>query len=155
MWRDALFGTRKEKATQWLFIDFDGGVASGKGKVGDGEREVVCVRRMQWDVELFCRMRWTTGIGTTVKHELNNAMHVLHNFLGFDINTTAFCLGQYSIHLLLLKSSMVLSGSRSSSSSASSCPATFMIQFDTINLAKFRPLPIFLKVYLVFCKTLN
>ena len=75
-------------------------------------------------------------------------------FLGFNTNTTAFCLGQYSIHLLLLKSSMVLSGSRSSSSSASSCPATFMIQFDTINLAKFRPLPIFLKVYLVFCKTL-
>ena len=106
MWRDALFGTRKEKATQWLFIDFDGGVASGKGKVGDGEREVVCVRRMQWDVELFCRMRWTTGIGTTVKHELNNAMHVLHNFLGFDINTTAFCLGQYSLRLLLLKTSM-------------------------------------------------
>ena len=33
-------------------------------------------------------------------------MHVLHNFWGVDINTTAFCLGQYSLHLLLLKSSM-------------------------------------------------
>ena len=29
-------------------------------------------------------------------------------YLGFNINTTAFCLGRYSLHLLLLKSSMVL-----------------------------------------------
>ena len=33
-------------------------------------------------------------------------MHVLHNFWVFDINTTAFRLGQYSLHLLLLQSSM-------------------------------------------------
>ena len=29
----------------------------------------------------------------------------LHNYFGFDINTTAFCLGRSSLHLLLLKSS--------------------------------------------------
>ena len=34
-------------------------------------------------------------------------MHVLHNFWGFDINTTAFRLGQYSLQILLPKSSMV------------------------------------------------
>ena len=45
-------------------------------------------------------------IGPTVKHVWNDAMHVLHNFGEFDINTTAFCLGQYSHHLPLLKSSM-------------------------------------------------
>ena len=33
-------------------------------------------------------------------------MHVLHKFLVFNINTTVFCLGQYSLHLLLLKSSI-------------------------------------------------
>ena len=31
---------------------------------------------------------------------------VLHNFFRFNINTTAFCLGRSSLHLLLLKSSM-------------------------------------------------
>ena len=35
-------------------------------------------------------------------------MHVLHNFWGLDINTTAFRLGRYSLYLPLLKSSMVL-----------------------------------------------
>ena len=38
---------------------------------------------------------------------LNYAMHVLHKIFGFNINTTAFCLGRSSIHLLLLKSSMI------------------------------------------------
>ena len=33
-------------------------------------------------------------------------MHVLHNFSGFNTNTTAFCLGRSSLSLLLLKSSM-------------------------------------------------
>ena len=33
-------------------------------------------------------------------------MHVLHNFMGFDINTTANYLDCYSLRLLLLKSSM-------------------------------------------------
>ena len=28
------------------------------------------------------------------------------SFFGFNMNTTAFCLGRYSLHLLLLKSSM-------------------------------------------------
>ena len=45
-------------------------------------------------------------IGPTVKQLRNYAMHVLHNFLGFNTNTTAFCLGRSSLHLLLLKSSM-------------------------------------------------
>ena len=29
-------------------------------------------------------------------------MHVLHKFFGFNINTTAFCLGRSSLHLLLV-----------------------------------------------------
>ena len=45
-------------------------------------------------------------IGPTVKQVWNYAMHVLHIFLGFNINTTASSLGQYSLHLLLLKSTM-------------------------------------------------
>ena len=32
--------------------------------------------------------------------------HLVHNFRGVDINTTAFCLERDSLHLLLLKSSM-------------------------------------------------
>ena len=46
-------------------------------------------------------------IGPTVKQLWNYAMHVLHKFFGFNINTTAFCLGQSSLHLLLLMSSMI------------------------------------------------
>ena len=34
------------------------------------------------------------------------AMNVLNKLFEFNINTTAFCLSRYSIHLLLLKSSM-------------------------------------------------
>ena len=33
-------------------------------------------------------------------------MHVLHNFFGFNISTTAFCLGRSSFHFLPLNSSM-------------------------------------------------
>ena len=40
-------------------------------------------------------------ISPTVKHLWNYAMHVLHKFFGFNINTTAFSLGQTSLHLLL------------------------------------------------------
>ena len=47
-------------------------------------------------------------IGSTDKHLLNDAIHMLHKFLWFDTNTTAFCFSQYSLHLLLLKSSMPL-----------------------------------------------
>ena len=36
-------------------------------------------------------------IGPTVKHVLNNVLR-------FDMNTTAFCFGRYSLHLVLLKS---------------------------------------------------
>ena len=45
-------------------------------------------------------------IGPTVKQLWNYAMHLLHNFFGFDTNTTAFCLGRSSLHLLLIKSSI-------------------------------------------------
>ena len=45
-------------------------------------------------------------IGPTVKHVWNDAMHVLSNILGFVINTTAYHLGRYSLHLLQLKSSV-------------------------------------------------
>ena len=47
-------------------------------------------------------------IGPTVKQLWNYAMHLLHNF-GFNTNTTGFCLGLSSLHLLLLKSSMAIS----------------------------------------------
>ena len=46
-------------------------------------------------------------IGPRVKQLWNYAMHVLHKFLGFNINTTAFCLGRSRLHLLILKSSVV------------------------------------------------
>ena len=46
-------------------------------------------------------------IGPIVKQLWNYAMHVLHSFFEFNINTTAFCWGRSSLHLLLLKSSMV------------------------------------------------
>ena len=45
-------------------------------------------------------------ISPRVKQLWIYAMHVLHNFFGFNTNTTAFCLGRSSLHLLLLKSSM-------------------------------------------------
>ena len=45
-------------------------------------------------------------IGPTVKQLWNFAINVLHNFLGLNISNTPFCLGRYSLHLLLLKSSM-------------------------------------------------
>ena len=43
-------------------------------------------------------------IGPTFKHVWNDAMHTLYNFIGFVVNTTAYHLGWYSLHLLLLKS---------------------------------------------------
>ena len=42
-------------------------------------------------------------ISPTVKQLWNYAMHVLHNFGRFNINTTAFCLGKYSLHLFTPK----------------------------------------------------
>ena len=54
-------------------------------------------------MELFSRRRWATG---SAQQLWNYAMHVLHNFLGFYINTTAFCLGRSNLHLPILKSSM-------------------------------------------------
>ena len=46
---------------------------------------------------------WTVP---TVKQLWNVATHVLHNFWGFNTQTTAFCLGRYRLHLQLLKSSI-------------------------------------------------
>ena len=43
---------------------------------------------------------------TKVEQEWNVAKHVLHNFFVFVINTTTYYMGRYSLHLLLLKSSM-------------------------------------------------
>ena len=40
-------------------------------------------------------------IGPTVKHVWNNAMRLMWNIWVFDINSTAFRLGRYSLHLLL------------------------------------------------------
>ena len=45
-------------------------------------------------------------IGPIVKHVWNDTMLVLHNFMSFVINTTAYRLDLYSLHLLPLKSSM-------------------------------------------------
>ena len=47
-------------------------------------------------------------IGSRVKHVWNDGKHVLHNFIGFVLNSTAYHLGQFScLHLLLLKSSII------------------------------------------------
>jgi len=40
-------------------------------------------------------------VGPKVKQLWNVAMHVRHNFLGVVINTTAYHMGRYSLHLLL------------------------------------------------------
>ena len=45
-------------------------------------------------------------IGPAVKQEWNDAMHVLHNIWGVVINTLAYHLGRYNLHLLILKSSV-------------------------------------------------
>ena len=45
-------------------------------------------------------------IGPKVKQVWNVAMHVVHNYFGFDINTTAYHLDRYNLYLLILKSSM-------------------------------------------------
>ena len=55
-------------------------------------------------MELFSRRRWATG--SAQQSTLDYAMYVLHKFFRFNINTTAFCLGRSSLHLLILKSSM-------------------------------------------------
>ena len=52
-------------------------------------------------MELINRRRWATA-----KQLCNFAMNVLHNFFRFYINTKAFCLDRYSLHILPLKSSM-------------------------------------------------
>ena len=58
-------------------------------------------------MELFSRRRWMSNwISPTVKQLWKYVMYVLYTFFGFDINTTAFCLGRSSLHLLILKSSM-------------------------------------------------
>ena len=58
-------------------------------------------------MELFSRTEMNIQIGPKVKQVWNVEMHVLNNFWGFVINTTAYILGQFSLHLLLLKSSMI------------------------------------------------
>ena len=46
-------------------------------------------------------------IGPNIEQLWNVAMQVLHNILGFVLNTTAYHMGRYSCRLLLLKRSMV------------------------------------------------
>ena len=55
-------------------------------------------------MERFSRRRWTTG--SAQQSNMFGIMHVLHNFLSFDVNITAFYLGHYVLHILLLKSSV-------------------------------------------------
>ena len=45
-------------------------------------------------------------IDPRVQQLWNFSTHVLYILGGFNINTTAFCLGRWSLHLILLKSSM-------------------------------------------------
>ena len=52
------------------------------------------------------RRRWTTRSAQMSNKYWNFAMHVQHNFLMFDINTTTYHLGRYSPYLLLLKISI-------------------------------------------------
>ena len=49
------------------------------------------------------RKEMNTWIGPTVKQLWNYVMYVLHKFLGFNLNTTAYCLCRSSLHFLLLK----------------------------------------------------
>ena len=59
---------------------------------GLGYFDVLCNRALQ-------QKKMNNWIGPTVKQLWKYAMHVQHNFFGFNINTTAFCLGQSSLHL--------------------------------------------------------
>ena len=52
------------------------------------------------------QMEMNNWIGPIVKRVRNNAMRVLHNIWGGLTHTTAFRLGQISLHLLILKSSL-------------------------------------------------
>ena len=71
------------------------------------ERHFITLRfgKNQLAMELFSRRRLTTGLA----QQLNNYGIIpcmwCNFFRGVNINTTAFCLGQYSLHLLLLNSS--------------------------------------------------
>ena len=56
-----------------------------------------------WCLEFFNRRRWTTRLAQTWM-ECCHARTAY--FSGFEINATAYCLSQYSLHLLLLESSM-------------------------------------------------
>ena len=57
-------------------------------------------------MELFSRRRWTTGSAEQSNvYGIMTCMCCINSF-GFNINTTAFCLGLSSLHLLILKSSM-------------------------------------------------
>ena len=53
-------------------------------------------------MELFSRRRWTTGSGQQSNNYGIMPCMCCIIFLGFNINTTAFCLGCYSLHILLL-----------------------------------------------------
>ena len=48
---------------------------------------------INWSMELFSKRRWATG---SAQQSNNFGMYVLHNFFGFNINTTASCLGRSS-----------------------------------------------------------
>ena len=65
------------------------------------------IRSTSCTMELFSRRRWATGLGQQSNNYRIMPFMCYIIFLGFNINTTAFCLGRYSLHLLLLKSSMV------------------------------------------------
>ena len=57
-------------------------------------------------MEFFTRRRWTTGSAQQSNMYGMVPCMCCIIFWGFDLNTTAFCSGRYSLRLLLLKSSM-------------------------------------------------
>ena len=57
-------------------------------------------------MEFFTRRRWTTGLAQQSNMYGMVPCMCCIIFWGFDLNTTAFCSGRYSLRLLLLKSSM-------------------------------------------------
>ena len=79
---------------------------ANKATKKNGENRVSGIFRSPQPWSSLVEKEMNNWIGQTNKQLWNFAMHKLHNLWEFDINTTAFCLGLYSLHLLLLKSSM-------------------------------------------------
>ena len=67
-----------------------------------------CNTLTQWNLNTLPRSSLVEGDEQMDRPKCQTSMELCHNFWVFDISTTAYHLGQYSLHLLLLKSSMTL-----------------------------------------------